>query len=327
MRKKHKILVTGGAGYIGSHILLLLEKEEYDVVIIDNFSTGQKKRVSYGNLIVGDIGDARLLESLMQREQFDSIMHFAGSIIVPESVLNPLKYYKNNTENSCRLIDLAKKYNVKNFIFSSTAAVYGIPSTGVCDENTPTNPINPYGRSKLMTEWVLEDVCQVNELNYIALRYFNVAGANVEGKSGQCSPVSTHLIKVACEAALGKKEKLTIFGDDYNTTDGTCIRDYIHIDDLADAHIKALEYLQQNKSSGVFNCGYQKGFSVKEVVSCVQKVSGAEFNIEIGKRRAGDSPKLIAKSSKIRDTLGWSPRYDDLELICKTAFEWEKNLK
>ena len=326
MRKKHKVLVTGGAGYIGSHILLLLEKEGYDVVVIDNLSTGQKNRVSYGNLVVGDIGDLLFLESLMQKEQFDSIMHFAGSIVVSESVFNPLKYYKNNTENSCRLIDLAKKYNVKNFIFSSTAAVYGIPTTGVCDENTPTNPINPYGRSKLMTEWVLEDVCCVSELNYIALRYFNVAGANVEGRAGQCSPLSTHLIKVACEAALGKKEKLTIFGDDYKTSDGTCIRDYIHIDDLADAHIKALEYLQQNKNSGVFNCGYEKGFSVREVISQVKKVSGSQFNVEIGDRREGDPPKLIAKSNKIRDTLGWSPHYDDLELICKTAFEWEKTL-
>ncbi len=327
MRKKHKILVTGGAGYIGCHILLILEKEEHDVVIVDNLSTGKRNRIPYGKLIIGDIGDVHLLESLMKKEQFDSIIHFAGSIIVPESVLNPLKYYKNNTENSFALIQLAQKYGIKNFVFSSTAAVYGIPDEGVCDENTPTNPINPYGRSKLMTEWALEDVCRVSEMNYISLRYFNVAGANVEGRAGQCSPISTHLIKVACEAALGKKEKLIIFGDDYDTPDGTCIRDYIHIDDLADAHIKSLDYLQKNKISYVFNCGYEKGFSVKEVISLVQKVSGSQFKIEIGKRREGDPPKLIAKSKKIRNVLNWSPRYDDLELICKTAFEWEKNLK
>ena len=327
MKKNQKILVTGGAGYIGSHVLLLLEKKGYEIVVIDNLSTSKKENVLYGRLIINDMGDIKFLEKLMCNEKFDSIVHFAGSIIVPESIKDPIKYYKNNTSNSFELIRLAIKYNVKNFIFSSTAAVYGMPNKGLCDEDTLTHPINPYGRSKLITEWFLEDISRKSDFNYISLRYFNVAGANVDGRIGQSSPFSTHLIKVACEAALGKREKLTVYGNDYLTTDGTCIRDYIHIDDLGDAHIRALEYLWDNGHSCVLNCGYGKGFSVNEVVTQVQKISRSSFKVEIGKRRDGDPAMLIAKSNKIKQTLNWKPRYNDLEFICKTALEWERKLK
>ena len=245
MKKRKKILVTGGAGYIGSHILLLLKKEGHEVVVVDNLSTGKRESVSHGHLIVEDIGQKNALKSLMEEKLFDAVIHFAGSIIVPESVRNPLKYYRNNTLYSQNLIRLGLQYDVKSFIFSSTAAVYGIPATGICSEETPVCPINPYGRSKLMTEWILEDACKDEAMNFVALRYFNVAGANVAGQAGQCSALSTHLIKVACEVALGKREKMVIFGDDYDTADGTCVRDYIHVDDLAQAHLCALNHLER----------------------------------------------------------------------------------
>ena len=323
--KKKNILVTGGAGYIGSHILLLLAKENHDVTVVDNLSTGRRENVHYGKLIVHDLGDTVFLEELFKEHRFDSIIHLAASIVVEESVLNPLKYYKNNTENSLNLISVAEKYGVKNFIFSSTASVYGEMDSKGCHEKAKTNPKNPYGASKLMTEWILRDLCKHSSLNHISLRYFNVAGANTQGKSGQCSS-TTHLIKIASEAALGKRDKLTVFGDDYDTFDGTCIRDYIHVDDLAQAHLDALVFLEQKGKSEVLNCGYGHGYSVREVLAVMKKVSGKDFKVEVGARRHGDVAKLIANNEKIKKTLSWRPKYDDLELICRTAFEWEKKL-
>ena len=323
--KKKKILVTGGAGYIGSHILLLLAEKNDDVIVVDNLSTGRKENVHYGKLVVGDLGERPFLEALFKEHQFDSIIHFAASIVVDESVANPLKYYKNNTENSLNLINLAVKYGVKNFIFSSTAAVYGEEAFDGCHENAVTNPRNPYGTSKLMTEWILRDVCKHSSLNYISLRYFNVAGANIKGKSGQrCS--TTHLIKIASETALGKRDKMIIFGDDYDTSDGTCIRDYIHVDDLAQVHLEALDILEEKGTSMVLNCGYGHGYSVREVVAMMKKVSGNDFHVEMGARRPGDVAQLIANNEKIKKTLNWRPGYDDLELICRSALEWEKKL-
>ncbi len=324
---KKTILVTGGAGYIGSHIVNLLSDTNHDVVVYDNLSTGRKESVVHGELVVGDLENLELLESLMIERKFDAIFHFAGSIIVPESVDKPLKYYKNNTQNTLALMSLCKKYNINKFIFSSTAAVYGEPSGGVCSEDTETNPINPYGRTKLMTEWMLEDLSNAeSDFNYVALRYFNVAGASIDGKVGQCSPLSTHLIKIACEAALGKREKLSLYGSDYETRDGTCIRDYIHTDDLAQAHIDALGYLLNGGESQTLNCGYGDGFTVKEVIDVVKKVSGVDFKVEMVGRRAGDPGILMSKAEKIGKTLGWRPKFNDLELIVKTALDWERQL-
>ena len=321
-----RVLVTGGGGYIGSHILLRLEKVGCDVTVVDNLSTGREEGILYGKAVIEDIGNTRFLDELMKANKFTSVIHLAGSIVVPESVENPTKYYENNTANSFSLIRMSAKYGVKNFLFSSTAAVYGLCEGGYCDETTNVAPLNPYGRSKLVTEWMLEDICRVSNLNSISLRYFNVAGANIEGRAGQCSPFSTHLIKVACETALGKRDKIAIFGDDYDTPDGTCIRDYIHVDDLAEAHIDCLSYLDQGGASAVFNCGYGQGTSVKDVISTVKKISRNDFKVETVGRRAGDASKLVAKSDKIKSALGWCPRYNDLDTICTTALEWEKNL-
>ncbi|OUR98885.1 UDP-glucose 4-epimerase GalE [Halobacteriovorax marinus] len=323
-----KILVTGGAGYIGSHIVNLLGSSDHDIIIYDNLSTGREKSVLAGELVIGDLEDHAKLDALMKEHNFSACFHFAGSIIVPESVTDPLKYYNNNTQNTLDLINLCVKNKINKFIFSSTAAVYGMAPGGVCSEEMQVQPINPYGRTKLMTEWMLEDVAHAHDdFNFVILRYFNVAGANIEGKVGQCSPLSTHLIKIACETALGKRDKMFVFGDDYETKDGTCIRDYIHVDDLAQAHIDALTYLLKGGESTLCNCGYGHGFTVKEVLEVVKKVSGVDFKIEMGPRRAGDAPVLMSKAEKIGKVLGWTPKHDDLELIVRTAFEWEKNLK
>lgn len=322
-----KILITGGAGYIGSHIVNLLDESEYEIFVYDNLSTGRVDSVTKGELIIGDLEDTDKLERLIEDKNFDACFHFAGSIVVPESVENPLKYYFNNTQNTLNLLNLCIKHKINNFIFSSTAAVYGINETGICAETSPVSPLNPYGHTKLMTEQMLWDMSKAYEdFNFVALRYFNVAGANIEGKVGQCSPLSTHLIKIACETALGKRDKMFIFGEDYETEDGTCIRDYIHTDDLAQAHIDSLKYLFDGGKSDVFNCGYGNGFSVKEVVSMVKKVSGVDFKVEKGCRRAGDAPILISKAEKIHEKIGWKPRYNNLELIVKTALDWERQL-
>ncbi|BCD60561.1 UDP-glucose 4-epimerase [Nitratiruptor sp. YY08-14] len=285
----------------------------------------------YGDFVFErlDLSDWDALHIFMQKNRFDAIIHFAAALIVPESVENPLKYYLNNTANTANLIQEAMENGVKKFIFSSTAAVYGEPECvpmGGIKEEAPTYPINPYGQSKLMSEQILKDTANAySDFKYVALRYFNVAGADIEGKIGQSTKDATHLIKVAAEAALGKREKMYIFGDDYPTPDGSCIRDYIHVDDLSQAHLDALEYLDKEKSD-VFNVGYGRGYSVKEVIEMMKKVSGVDFPVEITGRRAGDPAILIANSQKIQQKMGWKPKYDDLELICKTALEWEKKL-
>jgi UDP-glucose 4-epimerase len=323
-----RILITGGAGYIGSHVTKLLGEAGHDLVIVDNLSTGRKGSVLFGKLAVLDLCEHEKLNALFEQEKFEACFHFAGSIVVPESVSEPLKYYDNNTKNSLNLIKLCSDHKVNRFIFSSTAAVYGEGSPdGACGEDTALNPVNPYGRSKLMTEWMLEDYAACGDFNYVALRYFNVSGANVDLKIGQCTPNATHLIKIASECASGKRSSMSIFGDDYPTSDGTCVRDYIHIDDLAQAHVDALNYLDNNSKSEVLNCGYGHGYSVKEIIATVKKVTGADFDVSISPRREGDSAKLISKAERIKSTLGWKPRHDNIETIVKTAYEWEKKLK
>ncbi len=320
-----KLLITGGAGYIGSHVVKALGALGHELVIYDNLSTGHKEAITFGNLIVGDLSDKEKLEKLFQTEKFEAVLHFAGSIVVPESVADPLKYYQNNTLNSYTLISLCQKYNVDKFIFSSTAATYGMPESGVCSEETPTNPINPYGHSKLMTEQMLKDASFSSSLRFVALRYFNVSGADPEGKIGQSFPQATHLIKVACETACGKRASMEIFGTDYPTKDGTCVRDYIHVSDLADAHVKALEYLARGGKSDILNCGYGHGFSVREVLERTKKITDVNFTVKESPRRAGDPASLTAKVDRIHNVIGWKPKYDDLDLIIKSAYSWEKN--
>ncbi len=324
------ILITGGAGYIGSHVVKQLgEKTDYNLTVLDNLVTGFRSAVLYGDFIKSDLSNFDEIEGIFKARRFDAVIHFAASLIVPESVKNPLKYYLNNTANTANLIKLCVKYGVNNFVFSSTAAVYGEPdiSKMPITENSLLSPINPYGMSKLMSETILRDASKAyKDFNYIALRYFNVAGAALDGKIGQSTKDATHLIKVAAETALGKRDKIYIFGDDYPTFDGTCIRDYIHVEDLSDAHLKALSFLQENKKSDIFNCGYGHGFSVKEVVNTMKEVSGVDFKVEITKRREGDPAVLIAGNKKIKEKLNWTPKYDDLKLICKSALEWEKKI-
>ncbi len=324
------ILVTGGAGYIGSHVVKQLgEQTEHKITVLDNLVTGFRESILYGDFINADLSDFDLIEKIIKEGNYDAVIHFAASLVVPESVTNPLKYYLNNTANTANLIKQCVNYDVNKFIFSSTAAVYGEPAPEMIPvtEESPTAPINPYGSSKLMSETVLKDTAYAyDKFNYIALRYFNVAGASVDGKIGQSTKDATLLIKVAAETALGKRDKMYIFGDDYPTEDGTCIRDYIHVEDLASAHIKALEHLEEGKEGGVFNCGYGHGFSVKEVLETMKKVSGVDFPVEIKERRAGDPAILISDNRKIREKMQWTPKYDDLELICKTGLEWEKKI-
>lgn len=321
------VLVTGGAGYIGSHVVKQLgETTDHNIIVIDNLSTGNQEAVLYGELIQEDLSNFSRIKAIFSEKSFDAVIHFAASIVVPESVENPLKYYLNNTVNTANLINLCVKYNVNKFIFSSTAAVYGDSKGLPFKETDLTEPVNPYGMSKLMSERVLVDAGKAySDFRYIILRYFNVAGADIDGKIGQSFPNATHLIKVSAEAATGKRSKVCIFGDDFNTPDGTGIRDYIHIEDLADTHLKALEYIGNNESN-IFNCGYGRGYSVKEVIETMKKVSGVDFRVEITGRRSGDPSKIIADNSKILKAFSWQPKHDDLELICKTALEWEKVL-
>ncbi|MGZ3787738.1 MAG: UDP-glucose 4-epimerase GalE [Bacteriovorax sp.] len=321
------ILVTGGAGYIGSHVINQLGQAGKDIVVLDNLSTGRPENVLYGKLIIGELNDQKLLDTMFEKYNFEAVLHFAGSIVVPESVENPTLYYQNNTELSLKLIKTCIKYKTRKFIFSSTAAVYGMPEGGVASEETLPNPINPYGRSKLMTEWMLKDASLAHDFSYVALRYFNVAGASSTGKIGQSTPRATHLLKVASEVAAGKRNGMSIFGNDYSTHDGTCIRDYIHVDDLAQAHADALKYLDSNKKSQILNCGYGHGFSVKEVLSTVESVIGKKLTVEVAPRRDGDAETLISKAEKIKNILGWVPEHDNLSYIVKSAIEWEKKLK
>ena len=322
-----KILVTGGAGYIGSHVVKLLGQAGHDLVIFDNLSTGRRESVLFGELIVGDLKDTALLDQLFKDKKFEAVLHFAGSIVVPESVENPLAYYQNNTLNSYSLLKMCETHKVNKLIFSSTAAVYGLPETGKADEQTALNPMNPYGRSKLMTEMMLQDLHHARpEFNFVALRYFNVSGADIDGKIGQCFPGATHLIKVTCETALGKRPEISVFGQDYPTRDGTCIRDFIHVQDLAQAHVLALDFLMKNKQSHILNCGYGQGTTVNEVIAKVKEVSGVNFKVRMVPRRAGDPAEVVAISDKIKSVLGWTPQFNDLHLIVKTALEWEKKL-
>lgn len=320
------ILVTGGAGYIGSHVVSLLGEAGHDIVILDNLSTGKKENILYGKLILGEVGDEKLLSEIFSLNHIDAVIHFAGSIVVPESVRDPISYYQNNTNNSFGLIKKCLEYNVKKFIFSSTAAVYGMPEGGVASEETTTMPINPYGRSKLMTEWMLEDVSRAHDFSYVALRYFNVAGASGTGKIGQSTPKATHLLKTASELATKKREVMSVFGTDYSTKDGTCIRDYIHVDDLARAHLDALNYLGKNRKSQILNCGYGRGFTVLEVLDAVEMITSQKLNVKMDSRREGDAEMLISKAEKIKEVLDWKPQFDDLHLIVKSAVEWEKKI-
>jgi UDP-glucose 4-epimerase len=320
-----KILITGGAGYIGSHVVKALGPLGHNLFIYDNLSTGHKEAVTYGELIVGDLADKDKLDKLFASHAFDAVLHFAGSIIVSESVSNPLKYYQNNTINSHYLISLCQKYNVGKFIFSSTAAVYGMPKDGLCTEESELNPINPYGQSKLMTEHMLKDVSNSSTFRYVALRYFNVAGADPEGKIGQALPEATHLVNIASEAAAGKRPSVKVYGSDYPTPDGTCIRDYIHVSDLAEAHVKALEYLERGGKSEILNCGYGHGYSVREVLSRVPEAINVNIKVEEAPRRPGDPATLTAKVERIHKVTGWQPKYDNIAFIIKTAYEWEKN--
>ena len=323
-----KVLVTGGAGYIGSHTTLALTLAGYDVVVYDNLSTGKAEAVlPPARLVVGDLADTGKLDRLMRDEKFSAVLHFAGSIVVPESVENPLKYYLNNTNNTTELIRLAVQNNIPRFIFSSTAAVYGMPETSAVTEESPTLPINPYGRTKLMSEWVIQDTAAAHpDFSYVILRYFNVAGADPKGRIGQSTPDATHLIKVASQAALGRREALHIFGTDYDTPDGTCIRDYIHVADLADAHVLSLAHLAAGNPSGIFNCGYGHGYSVRKIVAAVKQASGIDFPVIESPRRAGDPPALISNPARIRATMRWEPAHDDIEGIALSAYNWEKRL-
>ena len=323
---RKRVLVTGGAGYIGSHVVRQLGEAGEEIIVLDNLCTGFADAVLYGELVVGDSGDRELVGRLLSEHDIDTVMHFAAHLVVPESVEQPLKYYGNNTCNTRNLLQCCAEAGVKNFIFSSTAATYGIPEGGVATETTPPAPINPYGTSKLMSEWMLRDLSAVSDLKHVILRYFNVAGSDPEGRIGQRTPNATLLIKVACEAATGKRESVKIFGTDYPTPDGTGVRDYIHVEDLARAHLDALEYLRKGGESTLVNCGYGHGYSVREVLETVQKVHGAPLEIIEQPRRAGDPPQLIADATQIRNLFGWQPQYDDLEFIVKTSLEWEKRL-
>ena len=320
------ILVTGGAGYIGSHVVKQLAARGARVIVLDNLSTGFRESVIGGELVEGDTGDMTLVRRILEEYGIRSVLHFAAHIVVPESVADPMKYYGNNTCNTRNLLACCAEAGVERFIFSSTAAVYGIPEEIPIAEDTPVRPINPYGSSKLMSEWMLRDLGAASGLRYVILRYFNVAGADPEGWIGQSTPEATHLIKVACQVLTGRRARIEIFGTDYPTPDGTCIRDYIHVDDLADAHLKALDYLAAGGDSTILNCGYGHGYSVREVLDAVQRVSGAPLAMVESGRRPGDPPALTANSERIRQTLGWAPRHDDLDFIVETALRWERKL-
>ncbi|HEY1492125.1 MAG TPA: UDP-glucose 4-epimerase GalE [Steroidobacteraceae bacterium] len=325
--KNGSILVTGGAGYIGSHVVLQLRARGERVVVLDDLSRGFRQAVLDAPLIVGRVGDQDTVSRLLREHEVDTVMHFAAFTIVPESVSEPLKYYGNNTCSTRALLECCVAARVRHFVFSSTAAVYGIPAGGVAAESTPTAPINPYGTSKLMSEWMLASVAQATPLTYAALRYFNVAGSDSGGRVGQATPNATLLIKVACEVAVGKRPHLSVFGTDYPTGDGTGVRDYIHVEDLASAHLDALTYLRGGGTSTTLNVGYGHGYSVREVIDSVQRVTGKKLNVREEPRRPGDPPALVARAERIRSELGWKPRLNDLDTIVRTAYAWEQHLQ
>ncbi len=321
------ILVTGGAGYIGSHMVHELADAGEPVVVLDNLSTGFRFLLPNAvPFVTGSTGDRALVAKTIAKHGVTAIIHFAASIVVPESVSDPLGYYRNNTMNTCTLLDAAIEAGVKQFIFSSTAAVYGNPDTIPIREDAATQPISPYGTSKLMSEIMLRDAGKAHGLRFVALRYFNVAGADPKLRTGQSTPVATHLIKIACEAALGKRPKIDVYGTDYPTPDGTCIRDYIHVSDLARAHSAALAYLRRGGESATFNCGYGRGSSVLEVIDAVRRASGQDFPVEISGRRPGDPAALVANVDRILSTLDWRPQFQDLDTIVTHALAWERRL-
>jgi len=321
-----KILITGGAGYIGSHVLKALSKKgNYHVLTIDNLSSGHKEAVIYGDLAVVDLENEEAIKDIFKSFKPDAVIHFAAFIEVAESVVNPAKYYKNNTLNTLNLLQTMVEYKVDKFIFSSTAAVYGTPVETPIPETHPINPINPYGQSKAFVEKILQDFSKAYDFNYVSLRYFNAAGADPKGRIGESHNPETHLIPLILKTAKGERDSIKIFGTDYPTPDGTCIRDYIHVDDLAEAHILALEYLLNGGNSDVFNCGYGHGYSVKEVVNTAKKVTGIDFKVEETDKRPGDPAILVADSTKLKQKLNWKPKFDDLEYIIKTAWNWEIN--
>ncbi len=319
-----KILVTGGAGYIGSHVVKQLGEKGYDIVIYDNLSTGSAEAILSGELVVGDLADPKQLAEVFNKYQIDAVLHFAASISVPESIEKPLNYYANNTKNTLNLLQCCQQFQVNKLIFSSTAAVYGETDDSPVIESNPTNPVNPYGKSKLMSETMIRDYADASDLKYVILRYFNVAGADTSGQIGQAGKKAAHLVKVACDAALGLRDSASIFGTDYPTKDGTGIRDYIHVEDLAAAHIDALAYLTDASESQTLNCGYGQGYSVKEVLTMVKQVSGVDFLVKETPRRLGDPACVVACGDRTREILGWQPQYDSLEKIVKSALDWEK---
>lgn len=327
MAERQATLITGGAGYIGSHTAIALRQAGRPVVVLDDLSTGCRSVVPDDAVFVqGDAGDGALVESLIARHGIGSVIHFAGSILVEESVREPLLYYANNVAVSRNLLEACRRAGIPHFIFSSTAAVYGTPAQVPIPEDAPTLPINPYGSSKLVTEWILRDLAAASDLSYVALRYFNVAGADPEGRSGQLGPVATHLIKIASQVVAGLRDSIAIFGDDYDTPDGTCVRDYIHVSDLAAAHLAALEYLEAGGASCNLNCGYGHGFSVREVLAAVERVTGHPLAPKPAPRRPGDPPILVADVTALRRTLRWEPRFDNLDLIIASAVAWEKSV-
>lgn len=325
MNAPEPLLITGGAGYVGSNALLAFREAGYPVVVLDDLSTGLRAAVPDDvALVQGDVGDADLVRRLIAEHGIAAAVHFAASVSVPESVRDPLLYHRNNSVASGSLIDACLAAGVRRFVFSSSAAVYGIPDVIPVPEDAPTAPINPYGNSKLVTEWLLRDVAAAHDFRYVALRYFNVAGADPQGRAGQSNPKAGHLIKMACGAALGLRDGVEVFGTDYDTADGTCVRDYIHVSDLAEAHVAALRALENDGASQALNCGYGHGFSVREVVEMVRSIAGVPFEVREGPRRPGDPPVLVADNARLREALRWSPRGDDLAFIVRTALDWEE---
>jgi UDP-glucose 4-epimerase len=327
MTSSSSVLVTGGAGYIGSHTVLQLVARGERVVVLDDLSTGFRQAVLGAPLIVGNVGDRPLVDALLAEHRVDTIVHFAAHTIVPESVSNPLKYYGNNTCSTRSLLEAASQAGVRHFVFSSTAAVYGIPDSGLASEDAVTAPINPYGTSKLMSEWMLRDVCAATPMRHVALRYFNVAGSDPEGRIGQSTAKATLLVKVAAEHAVGKRPHVSVFGTDFPTPDGTGVRDYIHVTDLATAHLNALDYLRAGGDSLTANVGYGRGYSVREVLNSVERIAGVKLSVREEPRRAGDPPSLIARCERVRNQLRWQPRLDDIDTIVRTSLEWEKRLQ
>lgn len=319
-----KILVTGGAGYIGSHTVKKLGEAGYEIVVYDNLSTGSADAILYGESIEGELNDIKRLSGVFERHHFDAVLHFAASISVPESLARPLVYYHNNTCNLVNVLQCCERFDVNRFVFSSTAAVYGEIQEYPVSESSPTIPINPYGKSKLMSENIIRDYASASNLKYVILRYFNVAGADSSGKIGQLGKKAAHLIKVGCDAALGIRPSASIFGTDYPTHDGTGIRDYIHVEDLATAHVDALRYLERESTSQILNCGYGTGYSVREVLLKIKEISGVDFAVIETPRRPGDPACVVASGDKIREVIGWQPQHDSLDEIVKSALDWER---